>query len=69
MESKSFKPYQPTELRPGIEIIDNEKLAEEAGKYANTVFHPVGTCRMGNDKEAVVNDRLITHGLKGLKNC
>ena len=44
-----------------------EKLAEEAGKYANTVFHPVSTCRMGNDIEAVVNDKLITHGLEGLR--
>ena len=67
MESKAFEPYDPIELRPGIEIIDNEQLAEEAGKYANTVFHPVSTCRMGNDREAVVNDRLITHGLKGLR--
>ena len=67
MESKAFEPYDPIELRPGIEITDNEQLAEEAGKYANTVFHPVSTCRMGNDKEAVVNDRLITHGLQGLR--
>ena len=44
-----------------------KKLAEEAGKYANTVFHPVSTCRMGNDIEAVVNDKLITHGLEGLR--
>ena len=54
MESKAFEPYDPIELRPGIEITDNEQLAEEAGKYANTVFHPVSTCRMGNDKNAVV---------------
>ena len=67
MESKAFEPYDPIELRPGIKIIDNEQLAEEAGKYANTVFHPVSTCRMGNDREAVVNDRLITHGLQGLR--
>ena len=67
MNSKAFKPFEPFELRPGIEITDNEKLAEEAGKYANTVFHPVSTCRMGNDLEAVVNDKLVTHGLEGLR--
>ena len=67
MESKAFKPYAPSELRPGIDITDNEQLATEAGKFANTVFHPVSTCRMGNDGESVVSDRLLVHGLKGLR--
>jgi choline dehydrogenase len=67
MNSKAFRPYEPFELRPGVEITDNEKLADEAGKYANTVFHPVSTCRMGNDLEAVVNDKLIAHGVDGLR--
>ena len=67
MESKAFEPYNPFELRPGIEITDNDQLADVAGNYANTVFHPVSTCRMGNDREAVVNDRLIAHGLRSLR--
>jgi choline dehydrogenase len=67
MNSKAYKEYQPEELRPGIDITDNETLATEAGKYANTIFHPVSTCRMGNDDNAVVNDRLVTHGLKNLR--
>jgi len=67
MESEAFKPYEPSELRPGLDITDNEQLAIEAGKFANTVFHPVSTCRMGNDDNAVVNDKLITHGLEGLR--
>ena len=67
MESRAFKPYAPFELRPGINITDNEQLAIEAGKFANTVFHPVGTCRMGNDDESVVSDRLLAHGLQGLR--
>ena len=46
---------------------DNESLATEAGKYANTIFHPVSTCRMGNDGGAVVNDRLKAHGLENLR--
>ena len=58
MNSKVFKKYEPEELRPGIDITDNETLAKEAGKYASTIFHPVSTCRMGNDDTAVVNDRL-----------
>jgi len=67
MNSKTFKPYEPEELRPGIDITDNETLAKEAGKYASTIFHPVSTCRMGNDEKAVVNDRLVAHGLENLR--
>ena len=67
MNSKAYKEYQPEELRPGIDINDNETLVTEAGKYANTIFHPVSTCRMGNDDNAVVNDRLVTHGLNNLR--
>ena len=67
MNSKAFKKYEPEELRPGVHIIDNETLAIEAGKYANTIFHPVSTCRMGNDEKAVVNDKLVAHGLENLR--
>ena len=67
MNSKAFKPYEPEELRPGINIADNESLAIEAGKYANTIFHPVSTCKMGNDENAVVNNRLIAYGLQNLR--
>ena len=48
-------------------ITDNEMLATEAGKFANTIFHPVSTCRMGKDENAVVSDRLIAHGLSNLR--
>ena len=67
MNSNAFKKYKPEELRPGIHIKDNETLAIEAGKYANTIFHPVSTCRMGKDEKAVVSDRLVAHGLKNLR--
>ena len=67
MNSKAFKKYAPEELRPGIHITDNKTLAKEAGKYANTIFHPVSTCRMGKDEKAVVNERLVAYGLKNLR--
>ena len=67
MESDAYKEFQPEELRPGINITDNEQLAVEAGKYANTIFHPVSTCRMGNDENAVVSDKLKLHGIENLR--
>ena len=66
LKSNAFKPYAPEELRPGINL-DDDEIVTEVGKYANTVFHPVSTCRMGNDENAVVSDRLLVHGLEGLR--
>ena len=66
LESKAFKPYQPIEMRPGLNLSD-EEIVKEVGKYANTVFHPVSTCKMGNDEKSVVNDRLNAHGLENLR--
>jgi choline dehydrogenase len=66
LKSNAFKPYAPEELRPGINL-DDDEIVTEVGKYANTVFHPVSTCRMGNDGNAVVSDRLLVHGLEGLR--
>ena len=66
LNSNAFKPYEPEEMRPGLNLSDDE-IIQEVGKYANTVFHPVGTCKMGNDERAVVNDRLLVHGFEGLR--
>ena len=53
-------------MRPGIKLNDRE-IVNEVGKYANTVFHPVGTCKMGRDEKSVVNDQLLVHGLENLR--
>ncbi len=67
METKAFKKYYPEEFRPGINIQDDEELVKAGSEFTQTIFHPVGTCKMGNDENAVVNDRLIAHGLKNLR--
>ncbi len=59
--------YKPEEFRPGLEIDGDEALARAAGDIATTIFHPVGTCRMGNDPEAVVDPRLKVQGLEHLR--
>jgi choline dehydrogenase-like flavoprotein len=59
--------YRPEEFRPGLEVQGEEELARAAGDIATTIFHPVGTARMGGDAGAVVDARLKVHGLKGLR--
>src|SRR3546814_6886388 len=57
----------PVEHKPGAEIDSDEALAVAAGDIGTTIFHPVGTCRMGDDSGAVVDARLRVHGLAGLR--
>lgn len=59
--------YKPTEFKPGPEVDGDEVLARAAGDIATTIFHPIGTCKMGGDAMAVVDDRLRLRGLSGLR--
>jgi len=59
--------FAPQEFKPGPEIIDDEGLARAAGDIGTTIFHPVGTAKMGNDDGAVVDERLRVRGLGALR--
>ncbi len=59
--------FRPEEFRPGPAIVTDEELAKAAGDISTTIFHPVGTARMGLDNMAVVDERLRVHGLAGLR--
>jgi choline dehydrogenase len=61
--------YQPEEYKPGVQFQTDEELARLAGDIASTIFHPVGTTRMGraNDPMAVVDSHLRVHGVAGLR--
>jgi choline dehydrogenase len=61
--------YQPSEFKPGIGLQSDEDLARAAGEIASTIFHPVGTARMGrsDDPEAVVDPHLRVRGIAGLR--
>ena len=61
--------YRPREVRPGVEFQSDDELAKLAGDIGTTIFHPVGTAKMGpaSDPAAVVDARLKVHGVHGLR--
>jgi choline dehydrogenase len=59
--------FSPKEYRPGAALQSDAELAQAAGDIGTTIFHPVGTCKMGSDPMAVVDDRLRVHGIEGLR--
>ena len=67
LETKTFKKYEPEEYRPGVHITEDEELVKAGSEFTQTIFHPVGTCKMGKDENAVVNDKLYVHGLQNLR--
>jgi len=67
MRAEALKKFNPVELKPGAEIQTDTQLLEAARDLGTTIFHPVGTCKMGSDESAVVNDRLEVHGVANLR--
>jgi choline dehydrogenase len=61
--------YQPEEFKPGVQYQTDEELTKLAGDIATTIFHPVGTAKMGQQQDtmAVVDSRLKMHGIAGLR--
>ncbi|MGU9952253.1 MAG: GMC family oxidoreductase [Gammaproteobacteria bacterium WSBS_2016_MAG_OTU1] len=55
------------ELTPGAAAQSDEELIAAAGQYSTTIFHPIGTCKMGNDSMAVVDSRLRVRGIEALR--
>ena len=67
MTAKALERYRPEEILPGPAVASDEDLVARVGDIATTIFHPVGTCRMGRDAKAVVGPDLRAHGLDGLR--
>ncbi|HUX89209.1 MAG TPA: GMC family oxidoreductase N-terminal domain-containing protein [Gallionellaceae bacterium] len=69
--ASALKRYEPAEFKPGPAVQSDEELAQAAGNIGTTIFHPAGTCKMGNnhkaDPMAVVDARLRVHGIAGLR--
>jgi choline dehydrogenase len=67
MAAKALARYAPEEYRPGAGVQSEEDLVKSAGELGTTIFHPVGTCRMGSDALAVVDDELRVRGVGRLR--
>lgn len=63
----ALSPYAPEEFKPGPAYDSEEDLIRAAGDIGTTIFHPVGTCRMGADPASVVDPELRLRGLDGLR--
>jgi choline dehydrogenase len=63
----SMQPFVAEEYRPGPAAATDDALLEFVRNHGATIFHPVGTCRMGADDGAVVDTRLRVHGMDGLR--
>jgi choline dehydrogenase len=67
MAAKALAKYRPEEFRPGLAAQSDAELEKSAGELGTTIFHPVGTCKMGADPMAVVDDALRVHGVDALR--
>ncbi|HZW13060.1 MAG TPA: choline dehydrogenase [Noviherbaspirillum sp.] len=71
LAAPAFDHYRGTEIVPKAGSLkddnDDEGIRNFIREYAETIYHPVGTCKMGNDDMAVVDDQLRVHGLEGLR--
>jgi choline dehydrogenase len=66
-ETETLAPLIDSELSPGPGAVSDADLLEAARNLSQTIYHPVGTCKMGRDETAVVDERLRVRGLEGLR--
>ena len=66
-QASALAPYRGAEFLPGEEVKSDEELAEYLRSRAETIYHPVGTCKMGSDPLAVVDAQLRVVGVEGLR--
>jgi choline dehydrogenase len=65
--AKPFDPFRGAELHPGPDAQSDDDIVEFLRNELETLYHPVGTCKMGNDSLAVVDARLRVHGIERLR--
>jgi choline dehydrogenase len=67
IDASAFRPYSKGDIYFPLNAKNDEELMDHIRKSLETLYHPVGTCKMGNDEMAVVNEKLQVHGVAGLR--
>jgi choline dehydrogenase len=69
VKSPALAAYSPEEYKPGMQYQSDEELVKAAGDIGTTIFHPVGTCKMGRDDDpmAVLDSQLRVRGIGHLR--
>jgi choline dehydrogenase len=67
INQKAFDEYRGKEINPGDHVQTDQEIEEFIKGHAETIYHPVGTCKMGSDEFAVVDDRLKVRGVENLR--
>jgi choline dehydrogenase len=67
MHAGPFKPYRGPEVFPGEQVLTPQAIEDVVRRKAETIYHPVGTCRMGNDDASVVDAQLRVRGVEALR--
>ena len=67
LNHESFAKYTENHVMRPIDINDDKDIEQAIREEADTIYHPVGTCKMGNDEMAVVDNQLKVHGIEGLR--
>ncbi|MCC6069432.1 GMC family oxidoreductase [Massilia sp. GCM10020059] len=67
LAAQAFDPYRGREIFPGPQVQTDHDIAQFIRRKAETIYHPVGTCKMGHDAMAVVDDTLRVRGVAGLR--
>ncbi len=66
-QTKAFAPFVGEEVEPGPQVQSDEEIREFIRNKVETLYHPVGSCKMGVDSMAVVDSQLRVHGIQGLR--
>jgi choline dehydrogenase len=66
-QAPALAPHILSEFVPGTQFQTDAELLDAARRYSQTIYHPAGTCKMGNDPSAVVDERLRVRGISGLR--
>jgi len=67
LQAEPFDDYRGREVSPGADVESDAELIEHIRETAHSLYHPVGTCKMGDGDMAVVDDSLAVHGVDGLR--